>query len=105
MDYQIRLATPDDRDVIYALKTASVRPYVEKIWGWDERYQQNEFENDFSAIEEFFVIEVDTKFAGFYQHYFEYPYIVIVGIRQEAVGQGAGNECSKRNDAPCGCGQ
>ena len=36
MDYKIRIATPDDRNLIYTLKAESVRPYVEKIRGWDE---------------------------------------------------------------------
>lgn len=80
MDYKIRFATPDDHDLIYALKTESIRPYVEKIWGWDENYQRNEFDYDFSAIGEFFVIEVENKFAGFYQYYFQHPYNVIVEI-------------------------
>ena len=34
MDYKIRFATPDDHDLVYGLKAESVRPYVEKIWGW-----------------------------------------------------------------------
>ncbi len=38
MDYKIRFATPDDHDLIYGLKAESIRPYVEKIWGWDENY-------------------------------------------------------------------
>ena len=40
MDYKIRIATPNDHDLIYTLKAESVRPYVEKIWGWDEDYQK-----------------------------------------------------------------
>ena len=50
MNYQIRSATPDDHDFIYALKTESVRPYVEKIWGWDEASQREDFDNDFTSI-------------------------------------------------------
>ena len=46
MNYQIRSATPDDHDFIYALKTESVRPYVEKIWGWDEAFQREDFDNE-----------------------------------------------------------
>ena len=44
MDYKIRFATPDDHDLVYGLKAESVRPYVEKIWGWDEDYQKKEDE-------------------------------------------------------------
>lgn len=60
MDYIIRSATPDDHDLIYLLKSQSVRPYVEKIWGWDESYQQNDFDRDFSQIGQF--VETDTRY-------------------------------------------
>ena len=37
-DYLLRDARPDDQAQIYHLKAQSVRPYVDKIWGWDEVY-------------------------------------------------------------------
>lgn len=80
MDYKIRFATPDDHDLIYGLKAESVRPYVEKNWGWDEDYQRKDFDSEFSHMEQFNVIEVDSKFAGFVQYYFEYPYFEVVEI-------------------------
>lgn len=94
MDYKIRFATPDDHDLIYALKAESVRPYVEKIWGWDEDYQKKDFDGDFSHIKQFNVIEVDGKFAGFVQYYFEYPYFEVVEIHllPEYRGQGIGSD-------------
>ena len=63
MDYKIRIATPNDHDLIYTLKAESVRPYVEKIWGWDENYQKKDFDSDFSNIEQFHVIEIDNSFV------------------------------------------
>ena len=94
MEYRIRFATPNDHDVIYALKAESVRPYVEKIWGWDEDYQRKDFDGDFSHIKQFNVIEVDGKFAGFVQYYFEYPYFVVVEIHllPEYRGKGIGSD-------------
>ncbi len=94
MDYKIRFATPDDRDSIYALKAESVRPYVEKIWGWDEDYQRNDFDGDFSHIEQFQVIEIDGSFAGFVQYYFAYPYFEVVEIHllPEYRGKGIGSD-------------
>ena len=53
--------------MIYNLKKSSVRPYVEKIWGWDEEYQYNDFTADFRQIEKFKVIEIDRGFIGFVQ--------------------------------------
>lgn len=94
MDYKIRFATPDDHDLIYALKVESVRPYVEKIWGWDEDYQRKDFDSEFSHMEQFNVIEVDSKFAGFVQYYFEYPYFEVVEIHllPEYRGNGIGSD-------------
>ena len=80
MDYKIRIATPNDHDLIYTLKAESVRPYVEKIWGWDENYQKKDFDSDFSNIEQFHVIEIDNSFVGFVQYYFEDPYLEVVEI-------------------------
>ena len=76
-DYLLRPANPDDQAQIYHLKAQSVRPYVEKIWGWDEVYQQQDFARDFQAIEHFQVIEVCGNFAGFIQASFLDPYYEI----------------------------
>ena len=76
-DYLLRAARPDDQAHIYHLKAQSVRPYVEKIWGWDEEYQQQDFARDFQAIEHFQVIEVGGRFAGFFQASFLNPYYEI----------------------------
>lgn len=94
MDYKIRFATPDDHNLIYELKAESVRPYVEKIWGWDENYQRNDFDGDFSHIEQFNVIEIDGSFAGFVQYHFEYPYFEVVEIHlhPEYRGKGIGSD-------------
>ena len=67
VDYIIRDAAISDYDAIYALKSASVRPYVERIWGWDENYQRKDFEEDFVAISQFRVVEAEGAFAGFLQ--------------------------------------
>lgn len=93
MDYKTRPATPGDHDLIYGLKAASIRPYVEKIWGWDEEYQRGEFDRDFSAIEEYQVIEVDGRFAGFVQACCAYPFYEIneIHLLPEYRGKGIGS--------------
>lgn len=90
MDYRIRFAAPGDHDLIYTLKAASVRPYVEKIWGWDEDDQRNDFDRDFSHMKQFNVIEVDGTFARFVQYYFAYPYFEVVEIHLLPAFQGKG---------------
>ncbi len=67
MDYQIRNALSTDKTNIYELFTSSIRPYVEPIWGWDESYQANDFDESFEKIHHFSIIEVNNEFVGFLQ--------------------------------------
>ena len=34
--FEVRQATPGDRDTLYRIKREAMRPYVEQVWGWDE---------------------------------------------------------------------
>lgn len=92
--YIVRPAIPGDHDLIYALKAESIRPYVEKIWGWDEKFQQKDFDSDFASVEHFSVIEIDGKFIGFLQCYFELPYLDVAEIHllTEYRGKGIGSD-------------
>ena len=103
MNYQIRSATPDDHDFIYALKTESVRPYVEKIWGWDEAFQREDFDNDFTSIEQFYVIEIDNTFAGYMQYFFEDAYLVTAEIHLPPAcrGKGVGSDILRGLQKTC----
>lgn len=109
VDYKIRQANPADHDLVYALKAESVRPYVEKIWGWNEDIQRKAFDSDYAAIEQFQIIEVDGKFSGFVQcscdtvscHIIELH--LLAGLRGKGVGsdilrsfQSACSNCRKR---------
>ena len=97
MDYKIRSATPNDHDLIYILKSQSVRPYVEKIWGWDENYQQNDFDRDFSQIDQFKVIEINGEFIGFVQYHLEHSryHVVEIHLLPEYRGNGLGSNILK----------
>ena len=92
--YIVRPSTPGERDLIYTLKAESVRPYVEKIWGWDEEFQQKDFDSDFASVAHFSVIEIDGKFIGFLQCYFESSYLVVAEIHllPEYRGKGIGSD-------------
>lgn len=103
MDYTLRAARPDDRALIFHLKEESVRPYVEEIWGWDEDYQQRDFDRDFSAIGQFQVIQVNGKFAGFLQASFVGPCYEIAELHLLAAyrGKGIGSDILRRLQEVC----
>ena len=67
---------------------------MEKIWGWDETFQQNDFNSDFAIIEHFRIIEIDSKFIGFLQYYFEPSYLNVAEIHliSEYRGKGIGSD-------------
>lgn len=90
MNYKIRSATSEDKELIFALKKENLRSYVEKIWGWDEDYQFRDFDRKFNDIHQFFVIEVDSRFAGFLQYYFEHPYFEVANIHLHSEYRGNG---------------
>ena len=92
--YIVRPSTPGERDLIYTLKAESVRPYVEKIWGWDEEFQQKDFDSDFASVAHFSVFEIDGKFIGFLQCYFESSYLDVAEIHllPEYRGKGIGSD-------------
>lgn len=93
MKYELNEALPIHKDAIYHIKKSSVISYVEKIWGWDEEFQRNDFERDFSNIEQFSVIKVDEKICGFVQIYEHDNTIELVEIHliPEKQGNGIGS--------------
>lgn len=67
LHFTLRPAMPEDRNFLYQLKKAVNHGYISAIWGWDEDYQQEEFDRDFQKREEFSVIVSDDADAGFLQ--------------------------------------
>lgn len=98
MDYQLRPAVPEDRDWIYACKAASVRPYVESIWGWDEAFQRRDFDGDFGSIGQFRVIEAAGQPIGFLQVLEEEDCVEVAELHlaPDRRGQGIGSSILRR---------
>jgi GNAT superfamily N-acetyltransferase len=66
MTYSLRLATDSDYTFLYELHIATVRPYVEQTWGWDDTLQATMFGDGF-ALSKLQVIVVDGQDAGVLQ--------------------------------------
>ena len=47
MDVSLRPATDGDYDFLWWLKGATMRAYVDAIWGWDEAFQRQYFQERF----------------------------------------------------------
>lgn len=98
MNYQLRPAVPEDHDWIYACKAASVRPYVEPIWGWDEAFQRRDFDGDFGSIGQFSVIEAAGQPIGFLQVLEEKDCVEVAELHlvSDCRGQGIGSSILRR---------
>jgi ribosomal protein S18 acetylase RimI-like enzyme len=61
-----RKATDDDKEFLWKLKVASLRPYVAQIYGWNEPTQYGYFENGFhpAAIQ---IIQYGGQNVGMYK--------------------------------------
>lgn len=46
-EYSLRPATTEDRDFLYSLLETTLRGYVEELWGWDDTFQQERFDERF----------------------------------------------------------
>ncbi len=61
-----RTATYDDKDFLWELKVASMRRYVEAVYGWDDAIQYGFFEKGFHP-EDIQIIQCDKLDMGMYE--------------------------------------
>ncbi len=60
---RLRPATAADLDFLWALHVASMKPYVEQVYGWDDADQRAMYEHDFAHAKTQ-IVEVDGRPAG-----------------------------------------
>lgn len=51
MRASLRPATPDDKGFLWNLHCDTMREYVEQVWGWDEEWQCERFNERFESSE------------------------------------------------------
>lgn len=59
----LRRASEDDYDFLFALHRASMRDYVDAVWGWDDQFQSVFFREHFEPAR-LRIIEVDGDAIG-----------------------------------------
>jgi GNAT superfamily N-acetyltransferase len=60
---ELRPATSADREFCFALHRASMRPYVERLWGWDDEVQRGFHDRGFDP-DRTRIITVDGRDVG-----------------------------------------
>ena len=60
----LRNAKNSDLELTYRIKSKSIKPYVEKIWSWDEQFQKKTHETNFTASDTK-IIERNRKEVGY----------------------------------------
>ncbi len=61
--YTLRDATSEDRDFLYRLRRATLKEYVDRIWGWDEAVQRRMFDERFDPAR-YQIVTVDGRDVG-----------------------------------------
>lgn len=66
MDITARPALPEDRDAIRQLYEQAMRAHIEAIWGWDQSWQDEDFDSAFQSSLTF-VLQGDAALLGYFQ--------------------------------------
>ncbi len=62
----LRPATDGDQTTLFDLHRAVFREHIEKIWGWDEKWQRANFTAEFACAATS-IIEQDGRIVGYVQ--------------------------------------
>jgi ribosomal protein S18 acetylase RimI-like enzyme len=90
--WTLRPALPSDRDFLYELSEATMREYVEAVWGWDDRVQSAMFDDRFRP-EAWLVVQVGGRDVGVLvvEERDQELYVARIEISPEWQGRGIGS--------------
>lgn len=66
MNIELHSYEPIDKLYIWDTYTDSMKDYIEKIWGWDDGWQKNDFETGFDRYETK-ILKLDQSKIGYIQ--------------------------------------
>ncbi len=90
-NYSFRPAVDADYEFLYKLHAASMRAYVEKLWGWEESWQQEYFSRKFDPLKRK-IIQIEGQDAGVLvvEHRDQQLYLSLIELLPEYQGRGVG---------------
>jgi ribosomal protein S18 acetylase RimI-like enzyme len=89
MDYYLKQATDADKDLIFAIKRRSIKPYVERVYGWDDKGQRRFVEEAYKTEQIRFIV-VNDQAIGFVQVHETAEEIFLANLLIVDVFQGKG---------------
>ncbi|MCF1183494.1 GNAT family N-acetyltransferase [Marichromatium gracile] len=97
MEYSFRPANPEDQAQLFELYQAVMVGYIEKIWGWDSRWQKDDFSEHFDP-EQITVVLRESQPIGYVQveRHSDELYIRMLLIAPEHQKKGLGANILKR---------
>ncbi len=106
MKFETRTATLDDRDQLFELYVSVLKDHIIKIWGWEESWQQADFDEHFTP-EQIRVIVVDDKSIGYIhvEKQGQTPHIRMICIHPEYQRNGIGTALIKTLIQECSAKQ
>ncbi len=96
MNITRRNARPEDSKMLFELHEASMRPYIEEIWGWEASDQKQKF-NERLVLSQIEVIEIDSNVVGMVEVVEHDDFIHLNNIRifPKYQGQGIGTHITR----------
>ncbi len=91
MEFELRPATEDDYDFLYALHATTMREAVAATWGWDEEYQRRHFAEKWDPAPRRIVVAAGQD-VGMVQveQYAHEIFLALIEIAPPWQGQGLG---------------
>jgi GNAT superfamily N-acetyltransferase len=89
VSYSLREATPEDFDFARDVKLEGLRPYIEKLWGWDDDAEERHFRETFD-LSAATIISSESGKVGFYELVDQGFELFLAGIYIDARFRGRG---------------
>jgi len=92
-----RAALESDIDFLYALHIATMKEYVDRVWGWDDRAQESSFRQNYAPAQ-IQIITLDGKDVGMLslEERQEDVFLRVIEIHPEYQGKGIGTALIKK---------
>ena len=92
----LRVADAIDRPILFRWQVEAYRAHIEALWGWDEAWQQRDFERLFAALTPRVIMQRagnDSRAAGYIQtqRRSQSLHVANIVLRPDRRGQGIGS--------------